>query len=125
MNYELSNHELIARLTLDTLIINELQTYWNSSDCKNYELWTVQPWTDSRFLQESIVNEHHKVVGQYINYRIHLRKIDVERIPFLAITTKAYKKLQTLPPLLESFEECNIKLIIVDPEKRTIQSWIK
>jgi len=77
------------------------------------------------FLQESIVNEHHKVVGQYINYRIHLRKSDVERVPFLAITTKAYKRLQTLPPLLESFDECNIKLIIVDAEKRTIQSWIK
>jgi len=77
------------------------------------------------FLQESIVNEHHKVVGQYINYRIHLRDSDAEKVLFLGIRLDTYELLKELPPLLKSFDECMIKLIIVDVDKKEIVKWIK
>ena len=77
------------------------------------------------FLRESIVSEHHIVVGQYINYRIHLRDSDVERVLFLAISMDAYERLKELPPLLKSFDECMIKFIIVDVDSRKIVTWKK
>jgi len=36
-----------------------------------------------------------------------------------------YERLQALPPLMKSFDECMIKLIVVDVDSREIVSWKK
>ena len=77
------------------------------------------------FLKESVINEHHTVLGQYINYRIHLRDTDADRVLFLAIRLETYELLKELPPLIKSFDECNIKLIIIDIDKLEIEEWIR
>jgi XisH protein len=77
------------------------------------------------FLKASFANEFHSVLGQYLIYIRGLKKIEPERILFLAMPIFAYKKLKEHPLILEIINELKIHLIIFDESNQLIESWIK
>jgi hypothetical protein len=77
------------------------------------------------FLKASFANEFHSVLGQYLVYIKGLKKIEPERILFLAMPIFAYKKLKEHPLILEIINELTIHLIIFDESNQLIESWIK
>ena len=76
------------------------------------------------FLGESLLNQFHEVLGQYLNYRSALTDMRTDREMYLAISTKVYKAMTQMPFILRRLEEFSVKLIIVQLEDETITQWI-
>jgi len=81
--------------------------------------------TIKSFLEtSSIISEFHTALGQFINYRAILKRRDPDRVLYLAVPDLAYNTFFSLefPQLM--IEENNLKLIIFEPEKEVIVTWI-
>jgi hypothetical protein len=77
------------------------------------------------FLAESIPNEFHTALGQYLDYAIGLEDQEPERVLFLAIPDKIYKKFSKTPFLLKVLDRFKVKVITFDAETETIIQWLK
>lgn len=77
------------------------------------------------FLQPSLINEFHTVVGQYYNYLIGLEKVEPERTLFLAMPEEVYEELKNMELFSIVVERMCIKLIIFVPKNETITLWKK
>ena len=75
------------------------------------------------FLAESIPNEFHTALGQYLDYELGLEDFDAERIAFLAIPDKIFDKIQKIPFLIKSLTRYKVKVITFDPISETIKAW--
>ena len=75
------------------------------------------------FLAESIPNEFHSALGQYLDYELGLEEIEPDRLVFLAIPEKIFTKIQKIPFLLKVIKKYNLKIIIFDPNSSEIKSW--
>lgn len=77
------------------------------------------------FLQMSLVHELHSVVGQYLNYLLGLRKVEPDRILFLAIPVSTYKSLTEMELFALVTSEINMKIFVFDPVTEIITLWKK
>lgn len=75
------------------------------------------------FLRDSVTNEFHLALGQFLNYRLGLEKLMIDRKLFLAIPHSAYEKMEQLPLIQLAIETYNIPLIVYDTEDQTKLSW--
>ncbi len=76
-------------------------------------------------LKTSLLHEFHSVIGQYLIYHYGLQKREPDRQLYLAISLFSYKKLETIPPLLDMIRDFKIKIICFDNETKEIISWKK
>ena len=76
------------------------------------------------FLAESIPNEFHTALGQYLDYELGLEEIEPDRVIFLAIPDKIYQKIEKIPILLKALYRYNVKIIIFDPNLEEIKQWL-
>jgi len=76
------------------------------------------------FAVESVPNEFHSALGQYLDYSLGLEEIEPDRVIFLAIPQKIFQKIQKIPILMKALEKYSVNLIIFDPNLSEITQWI-
>ncbi len=76
------------------------------------------------FLNPSALTDFHAAVGQFRNYRLALRKIDPERMLYLAIPLEVYRSFFQKQFVQESIEDNQIPLIIYNSSQEEIVQWI-
>lgn len=77
------------------------------------------------FVRPSNVSEFHATVGQYMNYRKALGKIEPDRLLYLAVPKETYSSFFSLPFISECIVDYKLKIIVYDPEKETVTEWKK
>lgn len=77
------------------------------------------------FIGQSIPYEFHNALGQFLNYFVHIKNLDTERVLFLAISERTHKTLLTRPSLINVLEFYKVHLIIFDETTEKIKQWIK
>ena len=75
------------------------------------------------FVGLSTISEFHIAVGQFLNYRIALEKLEPERVLYLAVPTEIYYNFFTDVFVQEVVERLQIKLLIFRVEKQEIALW--
>jgi ferric iron reductase protein FhuF len=77
------------------------------------------------FLSESMPNEFHTALGQYLDYELGLEEQEPNRIIFLAIPDKIYPKIEKIPLLMKAINRYNLNIIVFDPITEIIEKWLK
>jgi len=75
------------------------------------------------FLNPSRISEFHRVLGQYLNYRLALKAVDPERVLYLAIPLKIYDTFFARRFVKMIMQEYQLKLIVFDPVNEEIMQW--
>ena len=73
---------------------------------------------------DSLVNDLHRAIGQYQNYRSLLRYLKSERKLYLAIPISVYAQEFHDEMVQTIISDQQILLLIFDPEKEEIVQWI-
>ena len=76
------------------------------------------------FLGESIPNEFHTALGQYLDYALGLEEQEPERVIFLAIPERIHQKIQRIPFLLKALDRYDVNVVIFDPSTENILQWL-
>jgi hypothetical protein len=75
------------------------------------------------FRASSFSNEFHTVLGQYLNYRSGLKRIEADRMLYLAVPLEIYDVEFRRAGILNSVEDYDVDLVIFDPITPTILLW--
>jgi len=73
---------------------------------------------------DSFINEFHRAVGQYHNYRSLLRHLKSERRIYLAVPVRIYETEFRDEMVQTIMADQQILLLIFDPEREEILQWI-
>ncbi|MBE9201800.1 MULTISPECIES: XisH family protein [unclassified Nodularia (in: cyanobacteria)] len=77
------------------------------------------------FLQQSsAISEFHTALGQFINYRGALRRLQPDRVLYLAVPLTTYKTFFQLDFPKDMVSENQVKMLVYDVEKEVIFQWI-
>jgi hypothetical protein len=76
------------------------------------------------FITDSDISEFHGALGQYLNYIQALEDKEPDRILYLAVPLETYDDFFQMPFIQKSIRRYAINLIIYDPIKEDIKSWI-
>ncbi len=76
------------------------------------------------FLGESVPNEFHTALGQYLDYEIGLEDQEPDRDMFLAIPLRTHERIQKIPLLLKALERFKVRMIIFEPLTEHIELWL-
>jgi len=76
------------------------------------------------FVGKSNLSELEKAVGQFIIYRLAMRKEEPERELFLAVGEKIYNKLFLNPDVIELIETEDLKVVVFNEANKVIVRWI-
>ncbi len=76
------------------------------------------------FAAESIPNEFHTALGQYLDYELGLEELEPDRILFLAIPEKIYHTIQKIPILLKALNRFEVNVVIFDPNLEEVKQWL-
>lgn len=77
------------------------------------------------FLQQSsAISEFHTALGQFINYRGALRRLQPERVLYLAVPLTTYNTFFQLDFPKDMIAENQVKMLIYDVEQEVIFQWI-
>lgn len=75
------------------------------------------------FSAVSFIDDFHKAAGQYGNYRALLRRIEPDRIIFLAVALEVYETDFLRASIRDLVADLQIKLLVFDPLTEEIVSW--
>ncbi|MEB3340258.1 XisH family protein [Okeania sp.] len=75
------------------------------------------------FIRRSLISEFHNALGQFINYRMILKRIEPERVLYLAVSEDTYEAFFTLVFTQVAVTENQIKLIVYNPVNEVIVQW--
>lgn len=75
------------------------------------------------FLGVSAISEFHLAVGQFLNYRLALKKIEPDRILYLGIPLDAYNQFFSDSFIQSAIEEYRIRLMVFNPVREEIVLW--
>lgn len=76
------------------------------------------------FIGKSNLSELEKAIGQFIIYRIAMRREEPDRQLFIAINEKIYNSLFLHPDVIELIETEDLKVLVFDEVKEVIVRWI-
>jgi len=76
------------------------------------------------FLVGSPTYEFHKVLGQFIDYRIMLRRIQPERVLYVAVPSDVYHSFFQIPFIREVVQEMQVNIVVYDIDQEVIELWI-
>jgi hypothetical protein len=74
--------------------------------------------------RSSAISEFHTALGQFINYRGALRRLQPERVLYLAVPLTTYKTFFQLDFPKYMILENSVKMVIYDVQKEVIFQWI-
>jgi hypothetical protein len=77
------------------------------------------------FLKDSIANEFHTALGQYLDYETGIEDQEPDREIYLALPVKVWQRIQKIPLLVKILVKYKVNLLIFDPELKEIVEWIK
>jgi hypothetical protein len=75
------------------------------------------------FLRESLVNEFHTALGQYLDYETNIPFQEPERQVYLAVTVKVFHQMLKTRAIVNSLQRFMVKLIAFDPNQKEIVTW--
>jgi len=76
------------------------------------------------FISPSNVSEFHTALGQFLNYRDALEKIEPDRQLFLAVRSPIYESFFQRRFIVSAVERYQLRLIIYDVQRETIAQWL-
>lgn len=76
------------------------------------------------FLNDSALADFHTALGQFLNYRLVLEKIEPERVLYLAVPNYAYQSFFKKELPSASVKHYNIKVIVYDSVREEILTWV-
>ncbi|WP_413201355.1 XisH family protein [Nostoc piscinale] len=76
------------------------------------------------FLSPSNVSDFHTALGQFLNYRDALDKIEPERQLYLAVRLPIYKSFFQRRFIAVSVKKYQLRLIIYDVQAEVISQWL-
>jgi XisH protein len=76
------------------------------------------------FLRASKITDFYQAFGQFLPYKVALKRVEPDRKLYLAIPTSTYEELFREILIQDLLEEYPVKLIVYNSDKEEIQSWI-
>ncbi|NJK35339.1 MAG: fatty-acid oxidation protein subunit alpha [Oscillatoriales cyanobacterium SM2_2_1] len=76
------------------------------------------------FLRASKITDFYQAFGQFLPYKVALKRVEPERVIYLAIPNSTYEALFGEILIQDLLEEYPVKLLIYNADKEEIQSWI-
>jgi len=76
------------------------------------------------FLRASKITDFYQAFGQFLPYKVALKRVEPDRIIYLAIPDSTYEELFGEILIQDLLEVYPVKLIVYSPENEEIQSWI-
>ncbi|NJN12854.1 MAG: fatty-acid oxidation protein subunit alpha [Richelia sp. RM2_1_2] len=76
------------------------------------------------FISPSNVSEFHTALGQFLNYRDALEKIEPERLLYLAIRVPVYETFFQRKFIISAVAKYQLRLMIYDVEQEVISQWL-
>ncbi|WP_016925277.1 element excision factor XisH family protein [Prochlorothrix hollandica] len=70
------------------------------------------------------ISELQKAIGQYVLYRSILRRQDLIRLLYLAVSAEIYSTLFQKQIILNLIQDENIRLLVFNPLTGEIEQWI-
>jgi len=77
------------------------------------------------FVSSSNISEFHTALGQFLNYRLALKKQQPDRFLYLAVPQGVYETFFKLPFVEEVIDHFQLSLLIYDPNNEVISLWKK
>lgn len=77
------------------------------------------------FLGDSTTYEFHKIVGQFIDYRVMLMQVQPTRVLYVAVSSDVYQSFFQLPFIQLVLQQIQMKLLIYHIQQEVIVTWIK
>ena len=77
------------------------------------------------FVGASTISEFHTALGQYLEYRLALKRTHSGRTLYLAIPIDIYETFFQLPFIQELIDEYQLKLLIYSAKHEVIVTWKK
>jgi hypothetical protein len=76
------------------------------------------------FISPSNVSEFHTALGQFLNYRDALEKIEPDRQLFLAVRVPIYETFFQRKFIASAVERYQLRLVIYDVQQEVIHQWL-
>lgn len=76
------------------------------------------------FTSPSNVSDFHTALGQFLNYRDALEKVEPERQLYLAVRAPVYSSFFQRRFILSAIERYQLRLMIYDVDQEVIQQWL-
>ncbi len=76
------------------------------------------------FISSSNVSEFHTTLGQFLNYRDALEKIEPDRQLYLAVRVPIYESFFQRRFIASAVERYQLQLVIYDVEQEVITRWL-
>jgi XisH protein len=76
------------------------------------------------FISPSNVSEFHTALGQFLNYRDALEKVEPERLLYLAVRLPVYETFFQRKFIISAVEKYQLRLMIYDVEREVISQWL-
>ena len=76
------------------------------------------------FLSASALSDFHTALGQFLNYRLVLEKLEPDRTLYLAVPIATYESFFSRELPQASVREHQVKLIVYNPVQEAIVKWI-
>ena len=77
------------------------------------------------FLRASTITDFYAALGQFLSYRLGLRKVDPARILYLAVPDDVYQSFFQLEFTQAAIAEYKLAIVVYDATKEEILQWIK
>jgi XisH protein len=76
------------------------------------------------FAAASVVYEFHQAIGQYVHYRMVLRRVQPSRQTYLALPNEIYERFFQMDFFHDSLEENQVQLLLVDSHLEEVTQWL-
>ncbi|MBE9006647.1 XisH family protein [Fortiea sp. LEGE XX443] len=76
------------------------------------------------FISPSNVSEFHTALGQFLNYRDALDKIESDRLLYLAVRAPIYQSFFQRKFIASAVKKYQLRLMIYDVQEEVISQWL-
>jgi XisH protein len=76
------------------------------------------------FISPSNISEFHTALGQFLNYRDALEKIEPDRLLYLAVRLPIYETFFQRKFIISAVKKYQLRLMIYDVEGEVISQWL-
>ncbi len=77
------------------------------------------------FISKSELYEFYTALGQFLGYRLALKRVEPERVLFLAVPKETYNSLFHQTIIADLVSENNVKIIVYNSIEEVIVEWKK
>ncbi|NER92881.1 MAG: fatty-acid oxidation protein subunit alpha [Symploca sp. SIO1B1] len=76
------------------------------------------------FLGTSTMFDFHMAVGQFVNYRFILNKVEPDRKLYLAVPVGTYNTFFKRETVQEMIQAHDLKIVVYNPDLEVLKQWI-